>query len=197
MGQAWSALAAAAIGVVGTLGAALLTQSRADRLKRHELEALARQQREERDHAEQVRQHEAHAGARRELIDLRRACCISLNTAARQYQTAQINVMHSLRARDGAEIPIRGEQLEEQRQIYRERYAEAQMIVPSAVFTTVRTANGQLNRTYGLIKRLLKDGVVSDAQIDALEEETEVSWVRLTDLRNALRHDLGVDEAFV
>ncbi|MFE7766917.1 hypothetical protein [Streptomyces sp. NPDC057438] len=41
--------------VVGTLGAALLTQSRADRAKRLEVQALARQQREERALVERVR----------------------------------------------------------------------------------------------------------------------------------------------
>ncbi|MGJ3560287.1 hypothetical protein ACR6C2_24330 [Streptomyces sp. INA 01156] len=52
------------MGVVGTLGAALLTQNRADRTKRLELQAAAEQQREERRHAEALLQTEQ-AQARR------------------------------------------------------------------------------------------------------------------------------------
>ncbi len=195
MGQTWGALAVALVGVVGTLGAALLTQSRADRLKRHELQAMARQQREERAHAEQVRQQEAHVAARRELTDLRRACYISLNTTARQYQTAQVNLMHALRARDDVEIQVRAEQLEERRLALRDSYAEAQMIVPAPVLTDARAASRQLNDTYGLLKRMLTGSHPGDGQLDALEIETEMSWALLSDLRAAMRSDLGVDEA--
>jgi hypothetical protein len=190
----WGALAVAVVGVVGTLGAALLTQSRADRIKRHELEAVARQQREERDHAERLRQEEAHAAARRELVSLRRACYILLNTTARQYQTAQINVMHALRARDNAEIQTCAEQLEVRRLALRDSYAEAQMIVPAAVFEHARSASHQLNGTYGLLKRLLAGGPADDSQLEALAVETEMSWALLSDLRQAMRSDLGVDE---
>ncbi|MGW4824740.1 hypothetical protein ACWEP4_38940 [Streptomyces sp. NPDC004227] len=197
MGQTWGALAVAVVGVVGTLGAALLTQSRADRLKRYELEAIARQQREERAHAEGVRQQEVRAAAHHELTDLRRACYVALNTTARQYQTAQINLMYALRARDDAEIQVCAEQLEERRLAVRDSYAEAQMIVPAIVLTKAQAANGQLNSTYGLLKRLLAGGPASDSQLDALEAETEMSWAQLSNLRRAMRSDLGVDEASV
>ncbi|MDA5147336.1 hypothetical protein PEM37_38135 [Streptomyces sp. AD681] len=195
MGQTWGALAVAVVGVIGTLGAALLTQSRADRLKRHELDATARQQREDRVHADQVRQQEARLVARRELTVLRRACYISLNTTARQYQTAQINLMHALRARDDAETQACAEQLEERRLVLRDSYAEAQMIVPRAVLADARAANHQLNNTYGLLKRMVAGGHPGAGELDALEIETEMSWALLSDLRAAMRHDLGVDEA--
>ncbi|CAM5234071.1 hypothetical protein STENM36S_07555 [Streptomyces tendae] len=195
MGQTWGALAVAVVGVIGTLGAALLTQSRADRLKRHELDMTARQQREDRAHAEEVRRQEARSTARRELIDLRRTCYIALNTTARQYQTAQINLVHALRARDESEISVCVGQLEERRLALRDSYAEAQMIVPAAVLSDARAANQQLNSTYGLLKRLVAGGRPGDEALDALEIETEMSWALLSDLRAAMRHDLGVDEA--
>ncbi|MBQ0827886.1 hypothetical protein [Streptomyces tagetis] len=195
MEQTWAALAVAVVGVIGTLGAALLTQSRADRLKRHELEATARQQREDRAHAEQVRQREARLAARRELTDLRRACYISLNTTARQYQTAQINLTHALRARDDAETQACAEQLEARRLVLRDSYAEAQMIVPGAVLADARATNHQLNKTYGLLKSMTSGGRPSAGELDALEIETELSWALLSDLRAAMRRDLGVDDA--
>lgn len=195
MGQSWVALAVAVVGVIGTLGAALLTQRRADRLKRYELEATALHQREERAAAEQLRQKEARATARRALTDLRRACYISLNTTARQYQTAQINLVHALRAQDDRDTQLCAEQLEERRLALRDSYAEAQMIVPSPVMAAARAASHQLNSTWGLLKRLLAHSPADNGQLDALEVETELSWVLLSDLRGAMRSDLGVDEA--
>ncbi|MFI6875787.1 hypothetical protein ACIBL6_20370 [Streptomyces sp. NPDC050400] len=194
MGETWGALAVAVVGVIGTMGAALMTQSRADRLKRHELQAMARQQLDERAHAEQVRRDEAHAAARRELTDLRRACYISLNTTARQYQTAQINMLHALRARNEADIQACVGPLEERRLAMRDSYAEAQMIVPHRVLEDARAASRQLNDTYGLLKRLLADSPADDGPLGALEIETEMSWALLSDLRAGMRSDLGVDE---
>lgn len=195
MEQTWGPLAVAIVGVIGTLGAALLTQSRADRLKRHELEAMAREQREERAYSEQVRQQEARVAAHRELTDLRRACYISLNTTARQYQTAQINLMHALGARDDTEIQACAAQLEERRLALRDSYAEAQMIVPSAVLADARASNRQLNNTYGRLKRMMADGHPDDRELALLTVETEKSWALLSDLRASMRSDLGVDQA--
>ncbi|WP_433546533.1 hypothetical protein ACQPZG_16610 [Streptomyces sp. CA-294286] len=187
----------AIVGVIGTLGAALLTQRRADHLKRQELEALARQQREGRDHADQVRREEARAQVHRDLMDLRRACYISLNTTARQYQTSQINLLHALRNHNDAEVQACAEQLEERRLALRDSYAEAQMIVPPTVFTDARAASRQLNGTYGQLKRLLAAPHVVDGDLLRIEAETELSWALLSDLRGAMRSDLGVDEASI
>ncbi|WP_329356717.1 hypothetical protein [Streptomyces anulatus] len=197
MGQAWGALAVAIVGVIGTLGAALLTQRRADSLKRHELEALARQQREGRDHADRVRQEEARVQVHRDLTDLRRACYISLNTTARQYQTAQINLLHALRNQDDAEVQACAEQLEERRLAMRDSYAEAQMIVPPAVLADARSASRQLNDTYGQLKGLLKATHVTEGDLQRIEADTELSWALLSDLRGTMRGDLGVDEASI
>lgn len=46
MDASWTGLLITLVGVAGTLGAALLTQNRADRTKRMELQAAAEQRRE-------------------------------------------------------------------------------------------------------------------------------------------------------
>jgi hypothetical protein len=192
VGETWVALAAAVVGVAGTLGAAQLTQSRADRTKRLELEALARQQREEREHAERLRQAEVAEARRLERLELRRTCYIALNTASRQYQTAQINLLHALRSGDGIEACA--EQLEERRSAQRDAYAEAQMIAPDAVMSAVSATGHQLNRGYGILKQFLAtppDAAALDAFADG---QVEQSWALLSDLRRTLRRDLGVDD---
>ncbi|WP_371582294.1 hypothetical protein [Streptomyces sp. NBC_01314] len=192
MGDAWVALMVASVGVVGTLGAALLTQSRADRTKRLELEALARQQREEREHAERVRQAELSAARGRELLDLRRACCIALNTAARQYQTAQVNLWHALKEGTGVDACL--QQLDERRSAHRESYAEAQMIVPTAVLASAGAVSRRLNTGYGTLKKALAGPSVDSPALDAFEPELRTAWTLLSDMRHTMRRDLGVDD---
>ncbi|MFI9150086.1 hypothetical protein [Streptomyces sp. NPDC053367] len=195
MGESWVALAVAVVGVAGTLGAAQLTQSRADRIKRLELEALARQQREDREHAERVRQSEAAEARRRERLELRRACYIDLNSAFRQYQSAQIDLLHALRSSDG--IAACAERLEESRAAQRASYAQAQMIAPEPVRRTISAAGHQIGHCYGILKQFLDDSTPRpDAA--ALDEftsvEVERTWAALSALRQALRRDLGVDD---
>ncbi|CAM5268996.1 hypothetical protein STENM327S_07818 [Streptomyces tendae] len=91
----------AVVGVIRTLGAALLTQSRADRLKRHELDMTARQQREDRAHAEEGTRRKPQHGSTRADRSAPYSP-LALNTTARQYDT-QIDLVHALRARDELE----------------------------------------------------------------------------------------------
>jgi hypothetical protein len=192
MGDAWVALAVATVGVVGTLGAALLTQSRADRTKRLELQALARQQGEEREHAERVRRAELAAARRRERHELRRACCVALNTAARQYQTAQVNLWHALR--DGPEVEDCAQRLDERRAAHREAYAEAQLILPTPVLVSAGAASRQLNSGYGTLRRFLAAVPVDAGTLDAFDPEVRKAWTLLADMRQEMRRDLGVDD---
>ncbi|MGW6054290.1 hypothetical protein [Streptomyces sp. NPDC055189] len=193
MGGDWITLAAATAGVLGTLGAALLTQRRADQTKRMELQALAASQREERRHTERVRRAEHAEAAHRELLALRRACYIAFNTAARQYQTAQVNLLHALRS--GTEVDACREQLETQRLAHRDSYAEAEMILPAAVFSVAREANQQLNASYGRLKQIEGQLETRERELDDFDVDIEVSWALLSGLRHAMRHDLGVDQA--
>ncbi|MEU5284886.1 hypothetical protein N7925_03410 [Streptomyces sp. CA-278952] len=192
MAETWIALAVAVVGVAGTLGAAQLTQSRADRTKRLELQTLTQQQREDRDHAERVRQVEAEEAQRRELTTQRRACYITLNTASRQYQTAEINYMYALRT--GIDTQTCLEQMEARRTAHRDSYAEAQMIVPSAVLAAASAASRQLNRGYGTLKQIAASRPLDEAALDEFAAEVETVWILLSQMRHAMRQDLGVDD---
>lgn len=193
MGDAWVALAVATVGVVGTLGAALLTQSRADRTKRLELQTTARQQGEEREHAERLRRAELSAARGREEHDLRRACCVALNTAARQYQTAQVNLWHALR--DGSGVDACAHELDERRAAHREAHAEAQLLLPAAVLVSAGAASRQLNKGYGTLRKLVAAVPVDAGTLDAFDPEVRRAWTLLADMRQEMRRDLGVDDA--
>ncbi|MZE76716.1 hypothetical protein GTY57_06690 [Streptomyces sp. SID5475] len=191
MGAGWTALLVAVVGVVGTLGASLLTQSRADRTKRMEMEAAAEQRREERDHAEAMLEAERARNRAEESIALRRTCYITLNTAARQYLTAQVDFMHALRNGTGIEAAL--EQLEARRTTLRESYAEAQMIVPLQVMAGAGAASRRLNAGYGRLKQIAASTPYNQEDVNTFEAGVEQSWALLSEMRQQMRFDLGVD----
>ncbi|MEU6578290.1 hypothetical protein [Streptomyces sp. NPDC046805] len=181
----------ALVGVVGTLGASLLTQSRADRTKRMEMEAAAVQRREERSHAEALLEAERARNRAEESIALHRACYITLNTAARQYLTAQVDFMHALRSETGIETAL--EQLEARRTTLRESYAEAQMIVPLQVMAGAGAASRRLNAGYGRLKQIAASTPYNQEDLDTFEAGVEHSWALLSEMRQQMRFDLEVD----
>ncbi|MEU2113850.1 hypothetical protein [Streptomyces sp. NPDC019507] len=173
------------------MGASLLTQSRADRTKRMEMQTAAEQRREERDHTEALLEAERARNRAEESIALRRACYITLNTAARQYLTAQVDFMHALRNETGVEAAP--EQLEARRTTHRECYAEAQMIVPLPVLVLAGAASRRLNAGYGRLKQIAAVTPHSEEDLRAFEAGIDQSWALLSEMRQQMRRDLAVD----
>ncbi|KOX32444.1 MULTISPECIES: hypothetical protein [unclassified Streptomyces] len=193
MGASWSALLIAVVGVAGTLGAALLTQVRADRTKRMELRAAADQRREERDHAEELLRAERALQGQRESLERRRACYITLNTAARQYLTEMTNHLHAL-AR-GEDVTASLEHLEAARVAYRESYAESQMIVPDVVSRPSGAAKTRLNAAYGKLRKYAADPAAHAAELETMEAELHQDvWPYVGAMKKAMRADLGVED---
>lgn len=204
MAQSWLALLVALVGVVGTLSAALVTQVRADRVKRLEIDTLRGQHAEDRAHAERIRAleladaHEQRAEARRAEARARlRACYVAFNAAARQYQTAQVNVVHALRA-DTDVTGVTGvneyvvEALEEARTAFRASYAEAQMQLPGPVLEAASAVSRRLNDHYGVLKKSLAETPRAPAPPEC-EQRVQSAWVVLTELRRTMRRDLRID----
>ncbi|MFF9210941.1 MULTISPECIES: hypothetical protein [unclassified Streptomyces] len=194
MSADWVGLGTAVVGVVGTLGAALLTQNRADRTKRLELQAAAEQRQEERQHAQALLQAEQAQVRRRETLELKRRCYIDLNTASRQYVTSMTNYLHALR-RD-VDVDACLEQLEASRSAYRDRYAEAQMIAPRRpVLDAASAAKSRLNTAYGKVKRLGPSLSGHVDELQALENELHRDvWPRVGAQKSAMRADLGIED---
>ncbi|QGV78537.1 hypothetical protein [Streptomyces ficellus] len=193
MGAGWVGLLIAVVGVAGTLGAALLTQNRADRTKRMELRAAAEQRREERDHALELLRVERADERQRESLERRRACYISLNTAARQYLTAMTSHLHALRRGEDSDASL--ENLEAARLSFRDCYAEAQMIAPDAVSRASGAAKSRLNAAYGTLREYGAAPADHAEELAGLEGEfhREV-WPYVGEMKRAMRADLGVDD---
>ncbi|WP_235438728.1 hypothetical protein [Streptomyces yangpuensis] len=170
----FGAMVIAAVGVVGTLGGALLTQRGAERAKRREMELL--------------RGHEEI----RDLLALRRACYTDLNRDARQFTTALNRHLHVMRER--AVEDADREALDEAKVAQRDRYSEAQMIAPDAVLEPASAVNHALSRVYGQVRRLERGCPEEGETMAAVSAAQQEIWALLREMRAAMRADLGVSD---
>jgi ribosome-associated translation inhibitor RaiA len=170
MTVAVTAMITAVVGVLGTLFAPVLSQR-----------LTARQRGEEAQLAERVRRFEE-----------RRDAYTAMNRSSRQFHTLLKDALH--RIRDGVYTEHERDQLEEARRDHRDRYAEAQMIVPERVLDASRAVNEVLAATDAAVKRLdrglARDGEsAGETLLDLKEAEP-----RLAAMRRLMRADLGVTE---
>ncbi|WP_051055376.1 MULTISPECIES: hypothetical protein [Kitasatospora] len=191
MDASLTALMVSVVGVVGTLGGTVLTQTRADRLKRLELEHAGNQRAEDLRRADLLREIEKVETREREASALRRQCYITLNTAGRQYMTALVNHLHALRRGD---VSATSEALEIHRAAFRDNYAEAQMIVPTTVLESSSRASRRLNTLFGQLKGIEASPAGKSQELEVIEHGLDEVWVCLRQLRAEMRKDLGIDQ---
>lgn len=172
-----TALAVAAVGVAGTMGAPWLTQ------RAHRAEARDQAKREERARE---------ASRQDQLFEEKRALYAALNSASRTYRSA---------LRDCAAAVWNSEPSEESyaaadraRTQYRELYAQAQMVLPQRPFGVAEVADDHLGYCYKLVLGLSSGaGARRDAErVFAWTSGPLVAAVSLLHL--ALREDLAVIE---
>jgi hypothetical protein len=170
MTAAVTAMITAVVGVLGTLFAPVVSQR-----------ISARQ-----------RTEETRAAEERRWFEERRTAYTAMNRASRQFHTLLKDSLH--RIRDGVYGDAERDQLEETRRDYRDRYAEAQMIVPERILEASRSVNEVLAGVDALVKRLdrgrAREGESAErALLDLKEAEP-----RLSVMRRLMREDLGVSE---
>ncbi|WP_431774626.1 hypothetical protein [Streptomyces cucumeris] len=163
-----AAMVTAVVGVLGTLFAPLLHQR-----------LTARQ-----------RAEEARAGEERRRYEERRAAYTGMNRASRQFHTLLKDALH--RIRDGVYTDEDRVRVEEVRRDYRDRYAEAQMIVPERVLAASRALNTVLAGVDATAKRidrgLAREGETAATALLTLKDAEP----RLAEMRRIMREDLGV-----
>lgn len=173
-------LLAATLGVGGTLGSAWLTQRRGDASRREEWER-----------AERTHLAELDAVRRQSGLEERRAAYTAFNAAARHYLAAQNDHAHALRI--GTAHPQESlSAVDTARVEYRQRYAEAQMIVPDTVLAEVRQVNTTLGATYGTLARLTRGTAREGDDLATAQAEIKEAWRILSRMRATMRTDLDV-----
>ncbi|MDQ0795103.1 hypothetical protein [Streptomyces sp. B1I3] len=170
MSAAIAALLTAVAGVLGTLFAPLVATW------------VSKRQRAE----------EARADKRRRHFEERRAAYTSMNRASRHFHTLLKDALHRLR--DGVYTDEDRAQLEAGRRDYRDRYAEAQMIIPMTVISASHDLNTVLAATDAAIKRIDR-GLAADTETpDQVLLTLKATEPRLTAMHRIMREDLGITD---
>lgn len=161
-------MVAAAVGVLGTLLAPLVTTWATKRQRAEELRAEER----------------------RRFLDERRAAYTATNRASRRFHTLLKDALHRLR--DGVHTDDDRAQVEEARREYRDRYAEARMIVPESVLTASRELNVVLAGVDAVAKRIDRGLVREGESADRALLDLKAAEPGPTAMRRIMREDLGV-----
>jgi hypothetical protein len=170
MTAAVTAMITAVVGVLGTLFAPVLS------------ERLTARQRDE----------EARAAEERRRFEERRDAYTAMNRASRQFHTLLKDALHRLR--DGVYGDAERDQLEETRRDYRDRYAQAQMIVPERILEASRSVNEVLAGIDAAVKRLDRGVAPEGESAERALLELKEAEPRLSAMRRLMREDLGVDD---
>jgi hypothetical protein len=181
MDSSTTGLLVALVGVGGTLGSAWLTQRRGDAARR-----------EEREHVERLRLADLADRRNRDAVAARRATYTALNAAARHYVACLTDHTHTLRGGSDAEPSLHA--VDTARTEYRQRYAEAQMIVPDTVLTQVQTVNSCLGTAYGMLARITRGNQDEGEDLAAARRRIKETWGALAQMRAAMRTDLKVTD---
>ncbi|MEU8520156.1 hypothetical protein [Streptomyces sp. NBC_01216] len=168
MGATTAAMVTAVVGVLGTLLAPVVTRW------------MTKRQRTEESRAE----HE------RRLFEERRNAYTGMNRASRHFHTLLKDALHRLR--DDVYTDEDRAQVEQARRDYRDRYAEAQMIVPEVVLSASREVNTVLAAVDATAKRIDR-GISREGESAARAlEALKAAEPALTAMRRIMREDLGV-----
>ncbi|KOG32736.1 hypothetical protein [Streptomyces resistomycificus] len=158
----------AVVGVLGTLFAPVLT---------HRLSARQRVE-------------ESELADRRRAFEERRDAYTAMNRASRQFHTLLKDALHRLR--DDVYGDHEREQLEEARRYYRDRYAEAQMVVPERILEASRSLNTALASIDAVAKRLDRGRAGEGESAQQALLDLKQAEPRLSTMRRLMREDLGV-----
>ncbi|MFE3516088.1 hypothetical protein [Streptomyces sp. NPDC059166] len=168
MSAAIAAMITAVFGVLGTLFAPVITSRAARRQRSADLRAEEE----------------------RRFLDDRRASYIAMNRATGHFHTLLKDALH--RVRDGVYTEEDRTALEEARRDYRDRYAEAQMIVPGTVLAASRALNAVLAGVDAALKRVDR-GVPRDGETaERLLVDVRAADPRLAVLHRVMRESLGI-----
>ncbi|MGW0390793.1 hypothetical protein ACWDYJ_07810 [Streptomyces sp. NPDC003042] len=180
MGNALIALAAAIVGVTGTLLAPVLSQRL---LARVQAEQFDRQQRT--THAQWLREREVAEQ------DRRRDCYMTANAAYRRYRVQLMNFLWLVHK--GGVTPEARQEMEAARHAHHAAFAEAQMIASAPVLDELDAMTGALSETYRRTMRLEEGSPEPDGSFEEIHAELQRLWGRGDGLRGVMRTDLGVD----
>ncbi|MEU6287190.1 hypothetical protein [Streptomyces sp. NPDC046988] len=179
MGSALIGLAAAVVGVTGTLIASVLSQ-------RH----LARVQSEEFARHQQAAEAQWHREQQVAELSRRRDSYMQVNASFRRYRTQLMNFLWDVHK--GTVTSNAREQVEEARRDHHSVFAEAQMVVSPAVLVELDGMTTALSDVYRRTMCLEEGNPDPDGSFTEIRTDFVRLWERWEDMRTVMRADLGL-----
>ncbi|MFI8100164.1 hypothetical protein [Streptomyces sp. NPDC086023] len=179
MGNALIALAAATVGVIGTLLAPVLSQRL---LARAQADQFDRQQRTAEDQWIRERRVAEH--------DRRRDSYVAANAAYRRFRIQLMN--HLWLVHQGEAGPEDRQELEAARQGHHAAFSEAQMTASDAVVAELDSLTSAMAELYARTMRLAEGNPVPGGSFQEIHDALQDLWERGLALRGTMRADLGV-----
>ncbi|MFD6653830.1 hypothetical protein ACFWEB_01515 [Streptomyces parvus] len=178
MGSALIGLAAAVVGVTGTLIASVLSQRllarvQAEQFDRQQLSAEA-QWRREQEVAELSRRRDGY---------------MQVNASFRRYRTHLMDFLWTIQK--GAVTPEARERVEEARRDHHATFAQAQLIASTAVLAELDGMTAALSEVYRRVMSLEEGTPDPDGSFEGLKSDFDRLWERWEGMRATMRTDLG------
>lgn len=180
MGSALIGLAAAVVGVTGTLIASVLSQRLTVRVQ---AEQFARQQ--------QVAERQWLREQRLVELTRRREGYTHVNAAFRRYRTQLLDFLWTVHK--GAVTAEAREAVEEARRDHHSVFAEAQMVASGEVLAELNDMTKALSETYRRIMCLEEGDPDPNGSFDEIRTDFVRLWGQWEQMLGAMRADLGVE----
>ncbi|MER5203793.1 hypothetical protein [Streptomyces sp. NPDC002825] len=182
MGSALIGLAAAVVGVTGTLIASVLSQRLLGRVQSEQFErqqqVAAAQWRREQQVAELTRRRESY---------------MQVNASFRRYRTHLMDFLWTVHK--GAVTPEARELVEEARRDHHSVFAEAQLIASAAVLAELDEMTTALSEIYRRIMCLEEGNPDPDGSFGDIRGDFVRLWEQWETMRGVMRTDLGVGDS--
>jgi len=179
MGSALIGLAAAVVGVTGTLVASVLSQR-----------LLARDQSEQFQRQQQAVEAQWHREQQVAELNRRREGYMQVNASFRRYRTHLMNFLWIVHK--DVVTPDERELVEEARRDHHSILAEAQMVASAAVLVELDGMTNALSSVYRRIMCLEEGHPDPDGSFDEIRTDFVQLWERWEGMRAAMRADLGL-----
>ncbi len=179
MGSALIGLAAAVVGVTGTLIASVLSQ-------RH----MARVQSQEFARLQQATEAQWHRDQQVAELNRRRDGYMQVNASFRRYRTHLMNFLWDVHK--GAVTPDARELVEEARRDHHSVFAEAQMVASPAVLVELDGMTTALSDVYRRTMCMEEGNPEPDGSFNDIRADFVRLWERWEGMRTVMRADLGL-----
>lgn len=181
MSNSNGAVIIAALGLLGTLAAAIISQLLSTRARRDDFE-LQRSQRQE-DYARERKEAE---------LATKRSCYVAMMTSSRGYRVELMSYLYMVQQQT-VRSTARGD-LENERRTCLASLGEVQIVATLKVLSTIDPVNSGLSKAYDAINHLEAGRPEPGESFEEVHQSLTELWDQWAHMSDAMRQDLGIKD---